>query len=153
FTLQSGPAGMSIDAVTGLVRWTPTAGQVGTQDVVVVADDGLGGTATQRFTVSGAAGPRDPPPRVTSRPAPVATEGIAYPYHVTATDTEGEGITFLLLQGPANMSIAGSGALSWVPTLGQVGTVDVSVAARDANGATAVQHFAVTVAEDNGAPS
>lgn len=41
---------MTIDSASGLIQWTPTGQQLGPQQVVVVVDDGLGGTATQSFT-------------------------------------------------------------------------------------------------------
>ena len=43
---------MSIDASTGLVTWSPTASQTGTNFVTVLATDQFGGTAQQKFAVS-----------------------------------------------------------------------------------------------------
>src|SRR5262249_35369745 len=39
FRLADPPTGMIIDAVTGLLTWTPTADQVGSRHVAIVADD------------------------------------------------------------------------------------------------------------------
>ncbi len=52
FSLETCPAGMSIDASTGLVTWSPTASQTGTNFVTVLATDQFGGTAQQKFAVS-----------------------------------------------------------------------------------------------------
>ena len=41
--------GMTIDAATGLIQWTPTAAQIGLHLIAVAVDDGQGGTATQRW--------------------------------------------------------------------------------------------------------
>ena len=50
YRLVTAPAGMAIAA--GLISWTPTAAQSGTQSVVVEAMDGRGGTAQQPFQIS-----------------------------------------------------------------------------------------------------
>ena len=40
FRLATGPTGMTIDATTGVVQWTPTAAQTGQYPVRIVVDDG-----------------------------------------------------------------------------------------------------------------
>ena len=42
YTLQQGPAGMTVDGDTGLVRWTPPAGAAGDAPVVVRATNSVG---------------------------------------------------------------------------------------------------------------
>lgn len=51
FSLPTAPAGMMIDPATGLIRWTPTAGQLGSQDVGVKVQDARGLFALQGYTV------------------------------------------------------------------------------------------------------
>lgn len=51
FSLVDAPEGMTIDPVTGLIRWTPEFGQQGNQTVVVEVRDQLGGTTRQSFTI------------------------------------------------------------------------------------------------------
>src|SRR5262249_20600363 len=97
--------------------------------------------------------PANRPPVITSMPTLAATVGLAYTYRVTATDPEGQPVTFLLLESPANMSIdPNTGDVVWAPTADQLGPVTVTVAARDAGGATALQRFTVAVADNNAAP-
>jgi hypothetical protein len=46
------PSGLTIDMATGAVRWTPTAGQVGPQEITIRATEADGGAfADQAFTV------------------------------------------------------------------------------------------------------
>jgi RHS repeat-associated protein len=52
FSLPTAPAGMTIDPATGLITWTPTAGQAGTHDVVVKVRDVHGLLAVQGYTVT-----------------------------------------------------------------------------------------------------
>jgi hypothetical protein len=48
---------MTIDPATGLIAWTPGAGQTGDNPVVVRVEDDLGGFTTQSFTIAVAAAP------------------------------------------------------------------------------------------------
>jgi len=70
FALLEGPAGMTVDAGTGLVTWTPTDAQVGSHAVAVEAADGHGGTGVQRFVVVVM-------PAAGASPAPLVALGVA----------------------------------------------------------------------------
>lgn len=52
YSITSSTLGMSIDAQTGLISWTPIVDQVGTQSIIVVATDPGGLTATQSFDIT-----------------------------------------------------------------------------------------------------
>lgn len=52
FTLLAGPAGMTIEPITGLVRWTPTAAQQGNQVVTLHVLDHRGLFDDSTFTIS-----------------------------------------------------------------------------------------------------
>ena len=51
FSLTQAPAGMTVDANTGLVRWQPAAGQTGLQAVTLQVSDQHGGAAVQRWLI------------------------------------------------------------------------------------------------------
>jgi len=51
YTLASGPTGMSVDPVNGLVSWTPGLAQTGVYNVVIDASD-QAYTVSQSFTIS-----------------------------------------------------------------------------------------------------
>src|SRR5262249_13756464 len=67
FALTTRPTGMTIDAATGLIAWTPSTFQTGPNSVAVLVSDGQGGSATQTFTVVVAA-PVNHPPDITTVP-------------------------------------------------------------------------------------
>jgi hypothetical protein len=50
YSLTAAPAGMTIDAATGLISWTPT--NATTEGVTVKVEDGRGGIDTQSFTIT-----------------------------------------------------------------------------------------------------
>ena len=51
FALLARPEGMAVDPATGLVTWTPSAGQAGAHAVSAQVRDGHGGVTLQEFTV------------------------------------------------------------------------------------------------------
>jgi RHS repeat-associated protein len=55
FSLSTAPGGMTINAQTGLINWTPGANQTGTQSVTVSVTDGRGANDSQSYTVTAAA--------------------------------------------------------------------------------------------------
>jgi hypothetical protein len=52
YRLVKGPEGMTVDSLTGLVQWKPSATQTGKQLVEVAVDDLQGGTGSQRFELT-----------------------------------------------------------------------------------------------------
>jgi len=144
FKLDFGPAGMAIDAGTGLLRWTPAAGDLGAHDISVSAIDGLGGQATQRWTLVVSGPGTNRPPFFTTLPIVGGSVGGAYAYDADATDPDGDPVGYGLLSGPAGLSIdAVSGEILWSYAL--PGIHAVSIRAADAGGAEAVQTFNLVV--------
>src|SRR5262249_18713937 len=91
YQLLVGPAGMSIGPQSGLVQWTPTLDQLGTQDVTLQVSDGRGGSATQTFTVHF---PAPPPPSnaapliVSTPPYTTVSSGQPFTYPARALDPD-----------------------------------------------------------------
>ena len=52
YSLAQCPSGMTIDAESGTIGWTPTSGDIGTHTVIVRVEDALGATDTQEYTLS-----------------------------------------------------------------------------------------------------
>ncbi len=52
YALDGAPAGLTINATTGLLQWTPVAGQIGPQSVTLRLTDGAGNSQTQQFGIS-----------------------------------------------------------------------------------------------------
>ncbi len=144
FKLDFGPAGMAVDPGTGLLQWTPVAADLGAHDVSLSALDGVGGHATQRWTLVVSGPGTNRPPFFTTAPVVGASVGGAYAYDADAADPDGDPVGYGLLSGPAGLSIdAGSGKIAWSYAL--PGTHAVSIRAADAAGAEAVQAFDLIV--------
>ena len=156
YALTAAPPGMTIGAATGLVTWTPAAGQAGAQAVTVAVSDGRGGTATQSFTITvGTVPVENRAPQITSAPVTAATATEPYAYRVVATDADSDPLGFALTAAPAGMTIgSATGLVAWTPAPGQAGSHAVSVLVSDGRGGTARQSFTIAVANaPNEAPA
>jgi hypothetical protein len=72
---------------------------------------------------------------------------VLYSYQVTATDPDGDPLTFKLLIAPPDMIIdPQSGLIEWYVTSKQLGIHDVTVEVSDGQGNTDIQMFAIEIA-------
>jgi bacillopeptidase F len=149
FSLDMAPAGMSIDAASGLIAWTPDLTQAGIHDVTLRVTDARGLAATQSFSVNVA----------NLNQAPLAsgnaysmlagtTLGVAAPGVLgNDSDADGDGLTATLASGTANGSLVlnGDGSFSYTPNGGFAGTDSFSYRAFDGALASNVATVAITV--------
>ncbi|MFN0056154.1 MAG: putative Ig domain-containing protein [Planctomycetales bacterium] len=153
YALQNSPAGMLIDATTGVVTWTPQAHQVGAQPVIVRVADGTGGFATQAFSIAVSAGAINRPPVMHSTPPVDAVVGTSFVYSLQATDPEGSAVTYAKRSGPAGLTVdPATGVVHWIPTAGEIGRLVLVLTATDPGGAAAVQSLEVDVQATNNGP-
>ncbi|MAT96582.1 MAG: hypothetical protein CL608_05510 [Anaerolineaceae bacterium] len=135
WTLTGAPAGMSINANSGLISWTPAT--VGSFNVIVQAGN-TAGTDTQSYTLD----VTDPaPPTITS--TPVTGVEVNQPYSYQAQASSIGAVTWSLNDSPAGMSIDPvSGLITWTPAV--TGTFNVELQAANLGGAT-TQAFTANV--------
>jgi hypothetical protein len=136
YSLQTAPSGMTIGAYSGLVRWTPTAAQVGTHNVTIRYRDPDGLYEDQSFTITVKPAGENVGPYFVSNPPRVAPINKQYFYAPKAVDPNGDAVTYSLVSGPAGMAFAGS-TLTWTPTA-SMGT-EVTIQASDGRGGVATQ--------------
>lgn len=149
YSLDRNPAGMTIDAGTGVVTWTPTADSPPDPAVTVVAADNAGARATQSYVLS--VRPNQPP-QITPPAAQSVAAGASYRYDVRAVDPEGDPITFVLDTAPAGMTMDTQGRITWRPAAADIQEHTVQLTARDSYGATDTVTYSLTVTEDTEAP-
>lgn len=122
YALTSFPSGMTINATSGRISWTPTDLQTGGHPVTVTATSG-GYLATQSFTLV----VNPSPVAITSTPVTTAQTQVAYSYPVSATMSGVSSFSYLLLTRPTGMAINSAGVISWTPTASQAGSYPVTV--------------------------
>ncbi|BCL38132.1 putative Ig domain-containing protein [Nostoc sp. MS1] len=143
YSLGAKPTGMVIDGKTGLIQWTATSNQTGSQQIEVIVRDAQGAASQQTYTLQVVTTAINHAPTITSTPSFFATVGGAepYKYQVQATDTDaGDIITYKLLEAPTGMIInASSGLLNWANPV--AGNYQVVVAAFDNQGLGVTQGY------------
>ncbi len=143
YAIFSGALTATINAQTGLISWTPQLADLGIQQFVISVSDGVN-TAVQSFTVAVSLSP-NAQPQIQSNPPATALSGQLYQYQITASDPDGDELTYSLVQSPQGMSVSAAGLLSWSPTNAQAGSHTVQVAVSDPKGGSALQEFTIVV--------
>lgn len=147
FQLDISPAGLSLNADTGLISWTPEPTQVGNHTVKLTIHDGSGLTDTQEFLIEVEA--RTYPPIITSQPVGSVSSPYTYSYAIEVTDQDQMGgFGYDLLVAPDSMEISGEGEITWETLPSDVGQHTIKVQVTDDTNLTAEQEFIVTVKEN-----
>lgn len=143
YELVTAPVGMSMD-VNGLVNWAPTLSDLGKHEVVVSATDPQGALQRQiyQLTITNT----NANPQITSSPNSVVAVNSLWEYQATATDADGDFLTWKLANAQTGMNITSTGLFSWIPPMSWVGqTVTFDIIVEDGRGGQAVQTLNVPV--------
>ncbi len=143
YKLDHAPEGMTIDAESGLIKWTPA--EEGEYYVRVVVVDGNWGLDAQDFMIDVIGEEEENnPPVILSEPVTVAYVGEEYHYQVVAHDPDGDKLTYKLDHAPEGMTIdAESGLIKWTPA--EEGEYYVRVVVVDGNWGLDAQDFMIDV--------
>jgi len=134
------PPGLSINSGSGLISGTPST--VGNFTTAVTVSDEKGATAATSFgwAVTAAA---NRAPSINNPGAQSATAGIARTLQISASDPDGDTITYVAVGMPPGLLINSSGLISGTPST--AGSFNPSVTVVDGKGGTATTSFVWTV--------
>lgn len=153
--IARGPVGMTVDAKTGKVTWTPQSFDGGkTVDVSLEASDGRGGTTTQDYKIT-VQGVNDPPKIVSTAPTR-ALAGKAFTYTPKAVDPDtNDTQTWVLINAPTGMQIdSKTGQVTWLVPSSMAGqSTSVSIQVSDGSGANDTQAFTLQITKQNSPPA
>jgi len=143
--LTKAPAGMTLDALSGFLHWTPEVSQVGNNPIDIRLLDSRGAFTGQAFEIDVRG--VNTPPIITSPPITAAAVDKAYEYQVIARDAENDVLTYSLTGVvPEGMTINSvTGLISWTPKNSHVGLEKVSVLVSDSLGEIASQDYGIIV--------
>jgi Putative Ig domain len=156
FTIQNKPSWASFDTANGRLSGTPASANVGTSaNIRISVSDGTHSVSLSAFgiTVTEAA---NEPPKISGSPPLKVSSGSAYTFTPTATDADGDTLTFSITNKPvwAAFSVS-TGRLSGTPTAQQTGSYPgIVISVSDGDASASLPAFAITVsATPNRAPT
>ena len=159
FSIDNLPGWASFDTLTGELSGSPGDNDVGTfAGIVISVSDGAASNSLPAFDITVSAG--EPPPAdnrapvISGSPAPAVTVGSAYSFRPTASDPDGQALSFSITGKPGWATFSGStGRLSGTPGSGAVGThPGIVISVSDGTASTALPAFTITVVAANRTP-
>jgi hypothetical protein len=147
FSVANPPPWASFSSTTGQLSGTPTKVSIGTfSNIVISVSDGTATTALPAFSIQVDA-PADQAPVIGGSPSSSVTAGSAYAFTPTASDSNGNTLTFSVANRPswANFNSA-TGRLSGTPTSANVGIFsNIVISVSDGTLSASLAPFAITV--------
>ena len=149
FSILNRPSWATLSA-TGRLYGTPRASHVGTySNITIRVSDGTNTTSLAPFsiTVSASSGTTNRTPTISGTPATAVTVGQPYSFQPSASDPDGQPLTFSIVNRPAWASFnTTTGRLSGTPGTADVGTyASISIRVSDGTTTTSLAPFSIAV--------
>jgi hypothetical protein len=151
FSISGKPGWASFDTSTGRLSGTPTAASVGNySNIIISARDSAGGSSLAPFSIM-VSNPTvsNPPPKVSGQPLTSVNVGSPYSFTPSATDSDGDKLTFSVRNMPAWASFNSStGALSGTPASAYAGTYsNIIISVSDGTTSVSLPAFSISVTQ------
>jgi hypothetical protein len=153
FSIQNAPSWGTFDTATGVLAGAPAAVNVGTSSSILISvSDGVLVTSLPAFSiqVTSATTPAptptgNTPPTVSGVPSTAATVGAAYVFQPSASDSDGNTLTFSIVGKPAwGLFSTSTGRLSGAPTA--TGTFPgISISVSDGTTSVSLPTYSIVV--------
>jgi hypothetical protein len=149
FSIANRPSWATFNTSTGRLNGTPTTAQAGSYaNVTISVSDGTAQASLAPFTiVVGTAAPANQPPTISGSPSTSVTVGQAYSFTPTASDPDGQALTFSIANKPSWASFnTSTGRLNGTPTAANAGTYSgIAISVSDGTASVSLPSFALTV--------
>ena len=146
FAIVNKPAWATFDSATGRLAGTPSSSSTGVfANILISVSDGPTMASLAAFAITVSA--TNTAPRISGTPATSVTVGQAYAFTPTASDAEGQALTFSISSKPAWATFSTTtGKLSGTPSSSYVGTFpNIVIAVSDGQYKTSLPTFAIEV--------
>jgi|GEM_PF-3513252 len=149
-SLEDGPRGMTLNAVSHTLHWQPDFEDQGTHPIQVSINDGVD-EIDYEFELVVEDTNRAP---VFEKTLPlIATEGEKGDWWLKATDLDDDDLTYSLSLAPKGMSLnSKTGELSWTPDFDQAAYREIQVAVSDKRGAKELMTLPIQISAVNRSP-
>jgi hypothetical protein len=142
------PVWAAFNSSTGALAGSPTSAQIGTySNITISVSDGAASTSLPAFSIAVSAIPNSAP-TISGSPATAVTAGNPYSFMPSASDADGQPLTFSVANRPGWATFnTSTGALSGTATAMQAGTYpNIVISVSDGTATASLPAFAITVA-------
>ena len=147
FAIANRPAWATFNTTTGRLSGTPAAANVGAfGGIAISVSDGAASASLPAFTLTVNPAPNRPP-TISGTPTTSVLQGTRYTFQPTASDPDGNALTFSIANKPTWATFnAASGLLEGTPTAGDVATTTgIVISVSDGVASAALASFSITV--------
>ncbi|MBL3599524.1 MAG: right-handed parallel beta-helix repeat-containing protein [gamma proteobacterium endosymbiont of Lamellibrachia anaximandri] len=147
FSITNKPTWASFDTTTGQLSGTPGAGTAGSYgNILISVTDGTDSASLTSFTLT-VTSTTNSAPSISGSPAGNATEGTAYSFTPSASDPDGDNLTFSIVNKPIWTSFnTATGQLSGTPGAGTAGSYDnIGISVSDGTESATLNAFQIIV--------
>jgi hypothetical protein len=151
FTIQNKPSWASFSSTTGRLSGTPSStGTFG--NIVIRVTDGSLADSLPAFTISVTSASTNSAPTISGSPATTVTAGQTYSFQPSATDANGDVLTFSIQNRPSWATFSPTtGRLSGTPTASHVGTYgNIIISVTDGKATRSLSAFSISVSSTSG---
>jgi hypothetical protein len=147
FRISNKPAWAGFNMSTGRLSGMPTGSDVGTySNIVIEVTDGTSSSSLPSFSLTVETAPNRPPV-ISGSPAGTVTAGQPYVFQPSASDPDGDTLSYSIVGKPAWASFSTStGRLAGTPSSSQAGAYDsIIISVSDGSASASLSPFSVTV--------
>lgn len=147
FTIQNRPSWATFDTSTGRLSGTPSASHVGHySNIVISVSDGRASAALPAFSIR-VNESTNRPPTISGTPATSVNAGSAYSFQPTASDPDGDSLTYSIQNRPSWATFnTSTGRLSGTPTAAQAGEyAGIVISVSDGTSSVSLPAFTIRV--------
>jgi hypothetical protein len=147
FAIENMPRWASFDTATGILAGTPSNLEAGVYpNIVISSSDGVATSSLAPYSVTVVA--TNALPSIGGAPATSATVGVAYSFIPSASDPDGQRLTFSIVNGPSWAQFdTATGRLTGTPGTANVGTTTsgIVISATDGQDSVSLPAFSLAV--------
>ncbi|HSN72238.1 MAG TPA: putative Ig domain-containing protein [Steroidobacteraceae bacterium] len=147
FSIRNKPAWASFSSSSGRLSGRPGSTAIGTYSgIEITVSDGTDTATLPTFSIA-VLEPPNSAPVISGSPSRTVTAGTSYGFTPTASDADGDSLTFSIQNAPSWTNFSTStGRLSGVPTVSDVGTYgSIVITVSDGQASTSLGAFSITV--------
>jgi hypothetical protein len=150
FSIVNRPSWAAFSTTTGQLTGTPAVANVGSYaNITISVSDGTLTTSLPAFTITVSAPVTDAPPTINGNPATSVNSGSAYSFTPSASDPDGNALTFSIQNQPSWASFnSGTGQLSGTPVATNIGSYpNILISVSDGTLSASLPAFTITVTQ------